>query len=201
MQIPEGLKYLQQYPDGKVWLAALPQLLSELVRDWQLELRAPFENANVSYVAPAIRGTERVVLKVQWPHEECAYEAEALRTWDGHGAVRLWAQDEIRHALLLEECRPGTALAAALSVDPIAVVIDLLPRLWKPAGPPFKSLGTEAKEWWATLHSDWEASGKRCERSLPDAIKERHTTIDNDTLLPMDLPIVARKKVPPAARA
>ena len=39
---------------------------------------------------------------------------------------------------------PGTALAEAKSVDPIAVVIDLLPRLWKPAGPPFKTLGDEA---------------------------------------------------------
>ena len=132
----------------------------------ELEWGAPFEKATVSYVAPAIRGTERVVLKVQWPHEECTYEADALRTWDGDGAVRLLAHDENRQALLLEHCRPGTALSDAKSVDPIAVVIDLLSRLWKPAGPPFKSLSTEAKEWSATLHSDWEAAGKLCERSL-----------------------------------
>jgi streptomycin 6-kinase len=172
VQIPEGLKWLQQRPEGKVWLAALPHLLSELVRAWQLELGAPFENANVSYVVPAIRGAEHVVLKVQWPHEESAYEAEALRAWDGDGAVKLLAYDENRHALLLEQCRPGTTLAAALSVDPIAVVIDLLPRLWKPAGPPFKSLSTEAKEWSATLYSDWETSGSKCERSLVDAAAE-----------------------------
>jgi streptomycin 6-kinase len=172
VQIPEGLKWLQQRPEGKVWLAALPHLLSELIRAWQLELGAPFENANVSYVVPAIRGAEHVVLKVQWPHEESAYEAEALRAWDGDGAVKLLAYDENRHALLLEQCRPGTTLAAALSVDPIAVVIDLLPRLWKPAGPPFKSLSTEAKEWSATLYSDWETSGSKCERSLVDAAAE-----------------------------
>jgi len=71
-----------------------------------------------------------------------------------------------------EHCRPGTALSDAKSVDPIAVVIDLLSRLWKPAGPPFKSLSTEAKEWSATLHSDWEAAGKLCERSLVDAAAE-----------------------------
>lgn len=172
VQIPGRLKWLQEDARGKVWLAALPQLLSDLVRAWQLELGAPFEKATVSYVAPAIRGTEHVVLKVQWPHEESAHEADALRTWDGDGAVRLLAQDESRHALLLELCRPGTALAASKSVDPIAVVIDLLPRLWKRAGPPFKSLITEAKEWSATLYSDWEAAGKICERRLIDATAE-----------------------------
>lgn len=172
MHIPEGLKWLQQHETGRVWLADLPRLLPGLVHEWGLKLAAPFEKATVSYVAPAIRGTERVVLKVQWPHEECAYEAGALRTWDGGGAVRLLAHDEKRHALLLEQCRPGTALAAAKSVDPIAVLIGLLPRLWKPAGPPFKSLSAEAKEWSATLHSDWEAAGKPCERKLVDAAAE-----------------------------
>ena len=163
VHIPDGLKWLQEDARGKVWLPC-PSLVSDLVRAWELDLGAPFEKATVSYVVPAIRGTERVVLKVQWPHEECAYEADALRIWDGDGAVRLLAQDENRQALLLEHCRPGTALGDAKSVDPIAVVIDLLPRLWKPAGPPFKSLSTEAKEWSATLYSDWEAAGRLCER-------------------------------------
>jgi streptomycin 6-kinase len=172
VHLPHGLKWLQRHETGKAWLAALPRLLSDLVREWDLELAAPFENANVSYVAPAIRGSERMVLKVQWPHEECAYEAAALRTWDGDGAVRLLAQDEQRHALLLEQCRPGMALADAKSVDPIEVLIDLLPRLWKPAGPPFKSLSVEAKEWSATLHADWEAAGKPCERGLVGAAVE-----------------------------
>lgn len=180
MHIPDGLKWLEADADGKAWLAALPDLLSELVRAWGLELGTPFEKAQVSYVAPATRGAERVVLKIQWPHEECAYEADALGTWDGDGAVRLIANDKKRHALLLEHCRPGTALGDAKSVDPIAIVIDLLPRLWKPAGPPFKSLSTEAKEWLATLYSDWEAAGRLCERGLVDAAAEfiEHLTIN-----------------------
>jgi streptomycin 6-kinase len=109
-----------------------------------------------------------------------------LRTWDGDGAVRLIARDEARHALLLEHCRPGTALGEAKSVDPIAVIIDLLPRLWKAAGPPFKSLGTEAREWLATLYSDWEAAGRPCERGLVDAAAdfiERLTASPRDNVL------------------
>jgi streptomycin 6-kinase len=172
VRIPDRLKSLQRHDTGSVWLAGLSQLLSDVVRAWGLTLGPPFEGATVSYVAPAVRGKERMVLKVQWPHEDCAYEADALRIWNGDGAVRLLAFDGNRHAMLLEQCRPGSALAAATSIDPIPVLIDLLPRLWKPASPPFKSLSAEAKEWSATLHSDWEAAGKPCERSLIDAAAE-----------------------------
>jgi streptomycin 6-kinase len=102
-------------------------------------------------------------------HDECVHEAEALRVWNGMGAVRLLAHDLARHALLLERCVPGTHLAAAIGVDPIAVVLDLFPRLWRPAGSPFKSLAEEAKDWAANLLGDWNATGRRCERRLIDA--------------------------------
>jgi streptomycin 6-kinase len=172
VRIPDGLKWLERHDTGRVWLAGLPQLLSDVVHAWGLTLGPPFEDATVSYVAPAIRGTERMVLKVQWPHDECAHEAAALQTWDGDGAIRLLAHDEKKHAMLLEQCRPGSALAVAKTLDPIPILIDLLPRLWKPADAPFKSLTAEAQEWATTLHSDWEASGKLCERSLIDAAAE-----------------------------
>jgi streptomycin 6-kinase len=191
VHIPDGLKWLQEDANGKAWLAALPDLLSDLVRAWDLDLGAPFGKSHVSYVAPAIRGTERAVLKVQWPHEESGYEADALRTWDGDGAVRLLAEDENRHALLLEHCHPGSALGDAKSVDPIAVIVDLLPRLWKPAGPPFKSLSMEAEEWSATLYSDWQAAGKLCDRGLIDAaaefIEQLATSSREDVLVHQDL--------------
>ena len=40
---------------------------------------------------------------------ESVHEPEALRFWDGHGAVRLIAHDPERKALLLERCVPGHA--------------------------------------------------------------------------------------------
>jgi streptomycin 6-kinase len=140
---------------------------------WDLQLGRPYEGASVSYTAPASRGLEQLVLKVQWPHEECEHEADALMQWDGNGTIRLLAYDQERHALLLERCVPGTELAAASAdVDPLAVLIDLLPRLWKPAGRQFKSLSEESQQWAATLRTDWEAAGKPCERKLIDAAAE-----------------------------
>jgi streptomycin 6-kinase len=172
MQIPENLQRLRQYDTGARWLARLPQLVSELVGAWELRLSGPGFSGDVSYVVPALRGDAQVVLKVQWPHDECAHEADALRVWNGDGAVRLLAHDATRHALLLEHCRPGTHLAQATGIDPIAILIELLPRLWKQAGPPFKSLADEARGWRATLHANWEAAGRPCERRLVDAAAE-----------------------------
>jgi streptomycin 6-kinase len=172
VHIPERLRFLERDEASRNWLGHLPELVSDLARAWDLELGPPYEGSNVSYVAEVVRGTERLVLKVQWPHGECAHEADALRAWVGDGAVRLLAHDGARHALLLERCFPGTCLAASSDVDPMAVLIEVLPRLWKPAGAPFKSLNEEAREWAADLLAGWEAGGKRCERRLLDAARQ-----------------------------
>src|SRR5215470_4147805 len=169
MLIPRRLKKLERDERGRCWLADLPRLVAELAREWDLELGTAYEGASVSYVAPVARGAERMVLKMQWPHDECMYEADALLTWDGDGAVRLLAHDVGRHALLLERCSPGTRLAADDNVDRMAVMMGILPRLWKPAAAPFRSLTTEAKDWAASLLPDWEVAGKPCERRLIDA--------------------------------
>jgi streptomycin 6-kinase len=166
------LKWLNRQNAGASWLADLPDLVSELAQAWDLRLGAPYDGANVSFVAPATRDAEQLVLKVQWPHDECAQEAEALRAWNGTGAVQLLAHDPARHALLLERCVPGTHLASDAGVDPLAVVINLLPRLWIKAGPPFKSLTDEAKEWATDLQAEWSATGRCCEQRLIDAAAE-----------------------------
>ncbi|MGF1477487.1 MAG: aminoglycoside phosphotransferase family protein [Geminicoccaceae bacterium] len=148
----------------------LPQLVADLTLIWSLEdLGEPLPNANVSCVIPARHKGADVILKVQWPHEECRYEADALRVWDGDGAARLVAHDPVRHALLLERCLPGRALAEAGHPDPMAVMIELLPRLWKPAGPPFKPLADQARGWASKLVDRWLEAGCPCERALVDA--------------------------------
>jgi streptomycin 6-kinase len=86
------------------------------------------------------------VLKLQHRHREDEQEADALERWDGDGAVRLLARDDERHALLLERCAPGTPLAEGAD-DPLGVLVDLLPRLWKDATG-FRTLAEEVA-WWA----------------------------------------------------
>jgi streptomycin 6-kinase len=124
-------------------------------------------------VAPAVTPEgEDVVLKVQKPHRESEHEAAALELWDGEGAIRLLDHDPKEHALLLERCIPGTPLAAAGAEVALGVFADLLPRLWKPAGPPFRPLADEAAWWAEYLPREWEQAGRQFERPLLDAALE-----------------------------
>jgi streptomycin 6-kinase len=91
------------------------------------------------------------VLKLAWRHSEMEHEADALRAWDGHGAVLLRAADESADtlALLLERCRPGTPLAALPEQAQDDVVTALLPRLWRgpPDGHRFRPLQAMCDAW------------------------------------------------------
>jgi streptomycin 6-kinase len=95
--------------DGERWLAALPRLLDDLARDWQLRLGPPYElSFNWVTAAWTADGTP-AVLKLGPPEPgHLAVEASALAAYDGQGAVRLLARDDERGALLLERAEPGT---------------------------------------------------------------------------------------------
>jgi streptomycin 6-kinase len=117
---------------------------------WSLAIGEPYERGAGGHTTRATLddGTP-VVLKLVRPHRESEHEAEALRAWDGDGAIRLLAQDG--DALLLERCEPGTPLSAAGQDAALDVLIGLLPRLWRPAGEPFNSLVDEAAWWYPKL--------------------------------------------------
>ena len=131
------------------------------------------------------------MLKIQWPHRESEHEAAALELWDGDGAVRLLAHDEERHALLLERCRPGTYLGELDADAGLGVMIGLLPRLWKPAGPPFRSLAEEAGWWAGSIREEWDEAGRPFEEELIDAavaaLEELAPTQGEQVLIHQDL--------------
>ncbi len=111
----------------------------------------PFAYAYASLALPVTRADgSPAVLKVQFPDRESEHEADALALWDGAGAVRLLEHDRERATLLLERCLPGTPLAAAGPQAALEVLVELLPRLWKPAGAPIHTLADEAA-WWVVL--------------------------------------------------
>ena len=85
---------------------------------------------------------------------------------DGDGAVRLLEYDERRRALLLERAEPGTALKELGLDRALDVFVDLLPRLWKPAGAPFRPLA-----------EDFARTGRPFERPLLEAALEAIETL------------------------
>jgi streptomycin 6-kinase len=162
-----GLSWLRTYPGGPEWLAELPGLIAGCLDRWRLRAGRPFGYALASLALPVrLPDGADAVLKVQFPHPEAEHEAVALAHWAGEGAVRLLAHDPDRHALLLERCRPGTPLTRIGMDAALAVYVDLLPRLWRPAGGPFRSLADQAQEWADDLPALHERAGRPVEPRL-----------------------------------
>jgi len=157
-----------------VWLERVPHLVSECVEAWGLTLGEPYVAGAAGYTVRAdLQDGTPAVLKVIYPHREAEHEAEALRVWDGDGAVRLIDYDEERWAMLLERCEPGTLLARQEPEQALNVFVALLPRLWRKVGAPFRPLADEASWWIDYLPDEWERAGRPFERRLLDETIDR----------------------------
>ena len=98
-----------------------------------------------------------------------------LKPWQcgmGTGRCRLLDHDPVRKARLIEHCQPGTHLSDSGAARALEILVELLPRLWKPAGEPFRSLADEAAPWREELPSVWQQAGQPFERRLIDAAVE-----------------------------
>ena len=175
-----------------VWLERLPQLLDECVASWGLRLGEPYAAGAAGYAVRAdVADGTPAVLKLIYPHREAEHEAAALQVWDGDGAVRVLEYDEARWAMLLERCEPGTILARAEPESALDVFIELLPRLWKTVGAPFRPLAEEAAWWIEGLPGEWERAGRPFDRRLVDTamalLEELSVAQGEQVLLHQDL--------------
>jgi streptomycin 6-kinase len=122
---------------GRRWLAGLPDLVDQLLRDWDLRLAEPLP-LSMNWVSRTRRadGTT-AVLKLGVPETgHLADEATALECFAGRGAVEMLARDDERGALLLEDARPGTqarSLVPQRDEEATATLIGIIKRLHRPA--------------------------------------------------------------------
>lgn len=155
------------YPERLKWLTALPAVIREIATDWELELGDPYlPGGQCAWVAPARNaGGDELVLKVGWRHREAEHEADALRFWDGDGAVRCVKMRSLEDstALLLERCTPGHQLSVLPEPEQDEIIAGLLRRLWARApqdGHPFASLQEMCGVWADSFELDY-ASDRR----------------------------------------
>jgi streptomycin 6-kinase len=168
--IPRSLKWLEAWAEGRAWLRDLPARVQACVDLWALRPEPPYSEAYVSLVLPVTQSDKTpAVLKLQFPHPESDHEAEALRRWDGQGAVRLFAFEPKYHALLMEKCQPGDPLSAIAPDEALEALTEILPRLWIEADKPFVSLRDESAKWAENLPSTWERAGRPFEIALLDS--------------------------------
>jgi streptomycin 6-kinase len=151
--IPAHLAAASEKERRQGWLQTLPTTIARLAERWELEVAEPFQPGGATaWVAPATTADgDDVVLKLAWPHAEALHEAEGLRLWSGHGAVRLYLAEDLGHtiALLVERCQPGDALSTRLESDQDEVIAGLLRRLWVDPGfrHPFRPLRVMCERW------------------------------------------------------
>ena len=168
----EHLEVWRGDPRFAAWLDELPSIVDACAERWSLTLGAPWTNSVASLTMPAERHGQSVVLKIGIPDREGEFEAEALRQLDGNGAVSLLDEDSVCRAMLLERCMPGTPLTQEEPEAALDVLIGLLPRLWIPAGPPFRPLSDEVADLAVEMREHWERTGRTVEERLIHAATE-----------------------------
>jgi streptomycin 6-kinase len=157
--------------EGEQWLAELPDRVAAVERSWRLQVAEPFaEDGAVSWVAPAVTGSgEQLVLKLFLPDVENALEGEALRHYDGRGAVRVLEMQP--GVLLLERALPGDSLwKVPDDAEAVTVASALLQQLWRAPAPdhPFRTLAADAGGWSQSIMRHWQQLGGPCERELAE---------------------------------
>jgi streptomycin 6-kinase len=170
--LTRGLEWWRDVPGGAAWLDSLASVVDACSERWSLRVGPAFEGQNVSHVrAVDLPDGTPAVLKINFPEPESEHEADALRLWDGRGAVKLLGYEQSMRALLLERCEPGTPLWAIEDDEEAThIAAEALRRIWRapPAGHAFRSLREEAAWWAGKLPADWDALGRPFERRLID---------------------------------
>lgn len=129
--------------ESQVNLAAEQQVAFDFAETWGIELDPPFKFSNVSCVATTKDGT---VLKVSWlGDDESLHEGDALKLWNGDGAVRLLRQSG--RVLLEERAVPGDDLSGLPDDAGTQIAIDIALRLWRPSSLPFRPVAPEVLRW------------------------------------------------------
>jgi streptomycin 6-kinase len=171
-QLADAVKE-DDYPERLQWLTALPAVIEDIASDWELELGDPYlPGGQCAWVAPARNGGgDELVLKVGWRHREAEHEADALRFWDGNGAVRCRATRLLADstALLLERCIPGHQLCLVAEPEQDEIIAGLLRRLWAHVpqdGHPFASLEEMCGLWADSFELDYATDSRGLDPGL-----------------------------------
>jgi streptomycin 6-kinase len=117
---------------GRAWIDALPGLAAALLDRWQLRLDGASTCGAVALVLPVLRADGMpAVLKLQPVDEgQGVGEPDALRTWNGAGAVRLLDHDPASGSMLLERLDADRPLATVRDdLAALQILSELLARL------------------------------------------------------------------------
>lgn len=118
---------------GKQWLQDLPNFIKEIEEIWKIKVLRPFY-LSFNYVALVKQSDgSKAVLKLVFPNDkEFQTEAEALKLYNGKGAIKLLNKDYDRRALLLEFIQPGLPLSSIGDEEKMTIILsEMMKKLWR----------------------------------------------------------------------
>jgi streptomycin 6-kinase len=173
VEVPESFQALRRWQyegeAGARWLRSLPDLVASLCMQWGLVVDGRPRHGDNALIVPVRRGGEPLVLKVSWPDEVVAEQADALWLWDAQGTVQLVDADIDAGALLLERLDDSLTLRDLPVEHAASIVGGILRRLARPAPGGYRTTADVAAELRASLPERWLAVGRPFARRTLDA--------------------------------
>lgn len=134
---------------GRRWLENLPDIIKQYEQKWAISVLPPF-HLSYNYVAPAkLAEGQNAVLKIAFPrNQEFIYELEALKFFNGEGAIKILQEDRENQAMLLEKAEPGKG-ARSVSSEKVrtTTVSEVLKRLHRPVTGEMVHLFPDITDW------------------------------------------------------
>lgn len=151
--------------EGARWLAALPTVIAELERRWDVTIGPPLDGGSEAYVARA--GPDAVV-KIGLPTPGFAAELRTLTAARGRGYVRLLASAPDLNAMRLEALGPSMARLGLPVERQITLLCRTLREAWK-LPPPAERTSDKAARLARLVTGLWHDLDRPC----PEPVVER----------------------------
>jgi streptomycin 6-kinase len=129
--------FVAHHPDLADWMASLPGLAERFLSEWELRPDGEPMHGFAGLVLPVVQADGvPAALKMPIRDEQTRGEADALRAWDGDGAVRLLRHDPDVWVMLLERLDSGRDLRTMADGEAALIVICKLLRRLHAYAPP-----------------------------------------------------------------
>lgn len=123
---------------GKEWIANLAATVDVLAKHWRLTSLVPVDNMSFHYVVKAFtQDNQPVVLKIGCDQKSISAEKQALKYFNGVGAILLLDDYPKYNALLLQQAEPGISLKSLYSLQPenaMDCYVDVMRKLHSQSG-------------------------------------------------------------------
>lgn len=150
--------------EGERWLAELPHKIQALQDAWGLSSLTPLSNLSFNYVLKGCQGTSPIILKLSPDTQALEREAQALKAFQGFGAISLL--DQKQEALLLEQAEPAAPLKNHVpSEKRIQIVCQIIDQLHQAPLPQNRHIFPTMEEWLKTLDQAWELPHEHLDRA------------------------------------